>query len=137
MDRKLDTASEVMPRQILHILLIVDIVHFHLEVLPLLKVILHVKALDPGWIQVVHDNLCHAQFLPLVTDLLVKDNHAISSRECVQIWKIFTCKAQTDRLTEALVRTIDVLIDGSQDSIVQITPDTLAGPGLHGSLILM
>ena len=126
MDGKLDTASEVMPRQILHIPLIVDIVHLHLEVLPLLKVILHVKALDPGRIQVVHDDLCHAQFLPCATDLLVEDNHAIGSREGVQIGKIFTGETQTDGLAEALVGTVDVLVDGGQDGVVQITPDTLA-----------
>jgi len=72
--------------EVVQIFLVIHVVDLDSKVLTLLKVILNVKALNPDWVQVVHDDLCHTDFLPLLANLLVKDNHAIGSRECIQIW---------------------------------------------------
>ena len=74
-----------MTSQVVDVLLVINVVDFNLKVLTLLEMILHIKALNPLWVQVIHNDLSHAQFLPLVTNLLVKDNHAVSSCESVQI----------------------------------------------------
>ena len=101
MHRELDAAREIMASQVLYIFLIIDIVDLDLKILPLLKVILHVKALHPRWAQVVHDDLSHSDSLPLIAHLLVEDNHTICSGECIQIGQVFAREAQTDGLDEA------------------------------------
>ena len=49
-----------MATQVVDIVSVIDIVHFSFELLALLKVVLNVEALDPCWIQIVHDDLCES-----------------------------------------------------------------------------
>ena len=47
--------------------------------------ILDVEALDPGWIQVVHNDFSHTDASPLATNLLIEDNHTVSAGKCIHI----------------------------------------------------
>lgn len=90
-----------MTREVVEIIFVIDIIDLNFKILSLLKMILHVKTLHPGWAQVVHDDFSHSDSLPLLTNLLVKHNHAIGSREGIQIGQVLTSKAQTDGLYQA------------------------------------
>ena len=70
-----------MATQIVDVVSVINIVHFCFELLTLLKVVLNIEALDPGWIKIVHDDLCESELLPRVANLLVEDDEAISARE--------------------------------------------------------
>ena len=73
MNRELQRACEVVAGKVCEVGLIVDIVDFDLVGFTPLKVILDVKALDPAWAQVVHDDLGHAKALPLGPLLAIED----------------------------------------------------------------
>ena len=92
-DGELDGAGEVVAGQVADVFLVIDVVDLDLKVLALLEVILHIEALYPLWAQVIHNDLGHAQSLPLVPDLLVKDNHAVSARERVQVGQVLAGEA--------------------------------------------
>jgi hypothetical protein len=100
---------------------IINIVNFNLVLLALLEVILHIEGFDPRGIQVVHDHLSHSDALPLSSNLLVEENDAVRPSKCIQVRQIFAGETQADRLDEATLTSIDALIDGRKDSIVQVT----------------
>ena len=92
-DGKLDRASEVVAGQVVDVFLVVDVVDLDLEVLALLEMILHIEALHPLGAQVIHNDFGHSQLLPLVADLFVKDDHAVSARESVQVGQVLAGEA--------------------------------------------
>ena len=136
-DGELERAGEVVSGQVADIALVVDVVDLQLELLPPLKVILHVEALDPDRIQVVHDDLSHAEALPLGAHLLVKDNHAVGARESIQVWQVLAGEAEADGLDEAALRRADALVDGGEDGVVEVAANAHAGAGLHRTLVLV
>ena len=82
-----------MTGQVVDVFLIVDIIDLNLEVLALLEMILHIEALHPLRAQVIHNDFGHAQLLPLVANLLVEDDHTVSTRESVQVGQILAGEA--------------------------------------------
>ena len=62
-----------MAAKVEQVLLIVNVIDIDFVVLSPFKVILDIEALDPGGVQVVHDDLCHTEALPLSALLAVKD----------------------------------------------------------------
>ncbi len=64
---------------------VIDIVNLNFKVFPLLKVVLHVKTLDPLRGEVVANHFGHAKFVPLRAYLSVKHYHSVSARKSVQI----------------------------------------------------
>jgi len=99
MQSKFELTDKIMPIPGFQILKVINIVNYDLELLLLFKFVGHVKALDPLGIQVVHDDLCHAQHLPHVASLLIQDCHTISSSERVQVWQFLASKGQSQNLT--------------------------------------
>ena len=90
-----------MAREVLEIIKVVNVVDFGLIILTLLEMILHIETFDPSWIQVVHDDFSHSDFVPLVVNLPVQYGHSISSRECIHIWKVFGRDGKGDRVDES------------------------------------
>jgi len=126
-----------MPTKIIQVSLIVDIVDLDFVHLALLKVVLHVKALDPCRIQIVHDDLSDAKFLPLRSLLAVEGQHAIGSCESIQVGQVFTGKAEADGLDEATGGRVDGLVDCGKDGLIEVTTDARATHRLHAALVLM
>jgi len=87
-------------------------------------VILHVKALNPAGAQVVHDDFCHADALPLRSCLAIEDSHAVCPRERVQIGQVLAGKAQADGLHETAGSGIYGLVDCSEDGFIEVATDT-------------
>ena len=88
MDSELKRTNEIVVGQGGHVDQIVHIVDLDLEVLPLLEVILHVKALNPLRREVVADDFSHANFVPLSAHLLVKYDHPICAGKRIQVGEV-------------------------------------------------
>jgi len=99
MQSEFELTNKIMSIPGFQILKVINIIDYHLEELLLFKFVGHIKALDPLGIQVVHDDLCHAQHLPHVASLLIQDCHTISSSERVQVWQFLASKGQSQNLT--------------------------------------
>ena len=84
--------DEIMAGKVCEIIKVVYVIDFDLIVFTLLKMILYIETLDPNRVQVIHDDFCHTDSVPLVTRLPVKYNHSISSCESIHVWKVFTSK---------------------------------------------
>lgn len=126
-----------MPTKIIQVALIVDIVDLDFVHLALLKVVLHVKALDPGRVQVVHDDLSDAKSLPLRSLLAVEGKHAIGSREGIQVGQILAGEAETDGLDEATGGRIDGLVDCGKDGLIEVATDARPTHRLNAALVLV
>lgn len=83
MECKLHGSNEIVSSKVVEIVEVVDVVDFNLVVLTLFEVVLHIETLDPGWVQVVHDNLSLSNLVPLVPRLSIQDAHSISPRKCI------------------------------------------------------
>jgi len=116
---ELKTTNQIMLGPIFQIVKVINIVDSNFELLLLFEFVRHVEALDPFGIEIVHDDLCHAQHLPHVSFLLLKDAHTISTSECVQIWQSLTTKRQSQSLTQ-MILTFDHIVRGCQNRVVQV-----------------
>ena len=87
--RELNGSNEIMAREVLEIIKVVNVVDFCFIVLTLLEMILDIETFYPSWVQVVHDDFGHSNFVPLVINLPVQYDHTIGSRKCVHVWKVF------------------------------------------------
>lgn len=112
-----------MTSEVCQVRFIIDIVDLNLVDLAPLEVILHIKALDPAGAQVVHDDLCHANALPLCPCLAIEDSHSIRPRERVQVGQVLASKAQADSLHEAAGSGVYGLVDCSEDGFVEVATD--------------
>ena len=79
------------------IFIVVDVVHDSLENLVLLELVRYLKAGDPLRVQVVVDDLCVAYLAPLPALLLIQHDHAICSRERVQVGQVLAREVQLER----------------------------------------
>ena len=135
MDGELEVAHVIVSVEILDVRGIIDIIQIDPELLALLEVVLNVERLDPARVEVVHDDLSHADTLPLVAHLLGKDDHAIGSCECIHVGQVDAGEAERHSLDKATLISVDRLIDSSQDCLIEVAANAAAT--LDGSLILM
>lgn len=137
MDGKFDVANFVVASEVVEIVHVIDIVHLDLELLSLLEVILDVEGLNPDGVEVVHDDLGHADALPLVAHLLVEYHHAVCPGESVKIGQVLTGEAKADGLHKAALRRADALVDSRKNGIVDIATAARCCTCTHGTLVLV
>lgn len=65
---------------------IINVEHINLVVFGDFKIVLHVELFDPLWVEIIVNDLSHAKLLPSFAILFVKNGHAVSPCECIQIW---------------------------------------------------
>ena len=111
--------------------MVINIINFDLVVLTLLKVILDIERFDPGRTQVVHDHLSDSESVPLLSLLAIEYNHTIGTGECIQVGQIFTCEGECDCVHQTTLVGVDTLIDGSKDSVIEITTCSSDSTGLN------
>ena len=80
--------------------------------------ILDIKACDPVRAQVVLDVFGHADFLPCVSDLAVKDKDAISASESVHVRQILASEAEVNGLDKSASARVNRLVDSGEHCIV-------------------
>ena len=124
-----------MAREVAWVCSVVDIVDLDLELLAPLKVVLDVETLDPDRVEIVHDDLCHTQALPLRPSLLVEDQEAIRAGECIQVGQVLAGEIEANGLHEATLGRVDTLIDGCKHGVVKIA--TNSASSLHCARVLV
>ena len=114
-----ELAHQIVRAPGLQVVEVINVVHGDSKNLLLLELVGHIEALNPLWVQVVHDDLGHPKHRPDAALLLMEHSHAIGPREGVQVWQVFACKCQPQRLTQPL--PMYCIIGSSKHSVIQIS----------------
>ena len=126
-----------MAGKIVHILQIIDIINLHFEVLALLKVILDIETLDPGGVEVVTDDLSHADALPLVSEPAVEHDHAVSARERIQVRQIAAGERKSNCRHKSRLGSFNSLVDSGKNSVIQVSAGVCNATSRHCTCILV
>jgi hypothetical protein len=98
MESELKFTYEIMFVPGFEVLKVINIVNNNFKKLLLFKFVRYVEALDPFWVETVHNDLCLAQHLPHIASLFIQDCHTISPCKRVQIGQFLASKCKSQNL---------------------------------------
>lgn len=113
--------DDIMALIIVDVVEVVNIINDDFVGFTHLKIILHVKLLDPLRVQIVHDHLGVADFEPRLAREFVQNGHAVGSRESIHIRQILTLEGETDRVGEPHLPLLQSLVDSGEDSVIKVS----------------
>lgn len=134
--QELSLPNEFVFSQILLLGFVCDAKHSYLKQLLFFESILDVKVFDPLRIQIVVDDLSHANHVPFAVDLLAQDRHSISPGKRVHIWEIDATDRQSEILGESFALSYH-FTRGSKYGFVNVSSRTLRHLCFDSTLILV